>query len=318
MDNYSVAQKVLNLKKIQPELALVQRGAKDAALEKVAETIKSAKYKILEANDLDVNCAIEAKQEDAFVARLRLDSEKIDDITNKIVQVVRLEDPVGRVKREWITPDNLKIKQVTVPLGTISVIYESRPNVTVDAFSLAYKAGCPILLWSSSVGARTNNVLVDSIKVGLSEHGIPGAVELEIFSATTEVNSILCKIDGIDAVLPRGRKALIDRVVNNANVPAIETGEGNCHIYIEPSVCESEEDMKKTLEIIDNAKSQKPEVCNAMETLLVHRDVVHVLMPHLAQLFKGKVELRCDKTSYNAINPIPQGLEVKSATEKDW
>ena len=220
---------------------------------------------------------------------------------------------MGRVKAGWKNPSGLFIEQVAVPIGTVSIIYESRPNVTVDAFSLAYKAGCAILLRGSSAALESNRVLVRAIKKGLEDGGIPGAVELADSGSRDEVDEILRARGWIDAILPRGGGELIRRVVENARVPVIETGEGNCHIYVEPST-----DMSRAVEIIANAKLQRPGVCNAVETVLIHRDAVEVIMPLLARRLAGKAELRCDSESRAAIGSVPAGLAVKDAVSEDW
>jgi glutamate-5-semialdehyde dehydrogenase len=208
------------------------------------------------------------------------------------------------------------VEQITVPLGVAAIIYESRPNVTVDAFSLAYKAGCAILLRGSSAARESNRALVAAITRGLAEGGgVPGAVALTNAESRDEVDLILNARGKIDVVLPRGGRDLIRRVVDNARVPVIETGEGNCHIYVEPSA-----DMRQAVAIIENAKLQKPGACNAVETVLVHRAALATLMPSLALRLEGKAELRCDGPSKAAIisGSLPPGLVLKDATEEDW
>jgi len=302
-----------SLKTAQAVLALENRKAKDEALGKAAAAIEAAWPDILAANARDVEKARTAGMKEALVDRLALDDKKIRGIIEGIVQIARLEDPVGRIKAGWRTPNGLLIEQITVPLGTVSIIYESRPNVTADAFSLAYKAGCAILLRGSSAALESNRALVKAIKKGLENGGIPGAVELADSGSRDEVDEILSARGWIDAVLPRGGHDLIRRVVENARVPVIETGEGNCHIYVEPSA-----DMDRAVEIIANAKLQKPGVCNAVETVLIRRDAVGTLMPLLAKRFAGKAELRCDRESLAAIGVLPAGLAVKDAVPEDW
>ena len=302
-----------SLKTAQAALALEDRKAKDLALEKAAAAIEKAQDEILAANAKDLEKARKDGMTDALVDRLVLNPKRIKDICDGISQVIRLEDPVGRIKAGWRTPIGLAIEQTTVPLGVVAIIYESRPNVTADAFSLAYKAGCAILLRGSSAALESNRALVKAIKNGLKEVGIPGAIELADTGSRDEVDEILSARGWIDAVFPRGGAELIRRVVNNAKVPVIETGEGNCHIYVEPSA-----DMEKALDIIANAKLQRPGVCNAVETLLVHRDIAGPLMPLLARRFAGKAEFRCDWESLACIGLLPDGLIVKDAVEEDW
>ena len=302
-----------SLKAAQAALALQDRKVKDLALEKAAEAIEAASEEILAANKVDVEKARAGGMKEALVDRLSLNPARIKEIIEGINQVIRMEDPVGKIKGGWRTPNGLLIEQIAVPLGTVSIIYESRPNVTVDAFSLAYKAGCAILLRGSSAALESNKVLVRAIKKGLEEGGIPGAVELADSGSRDEVDEILSARGWIDAVLPRGGKELIRRVVDNAKVPVIETGEGNCHIYVEPSA-----DIDRAVEIIANAKLQKPGACNAVETLLVHRDIAGTLLPLVAKRLAGRAELRCDRESLAAIGPLPSGLVLKNAVSEDW
>ena len=302
-----------SLKNAQAELALLDRKAKDNALEKAAAAIAAAEGEILAANAVDVEKARAGGMKEALVDRLLLNQKRLRSICGGIAEVTRLEDPIGRVKAGWRTPNGLLIEQVTVPIGTVSIIYESRPEVTADAFSLAYKAGCAILLRGSSAALESNRAMVKAIKKGLEEGGVPGAVELADSGSRDEIDGILSSRGWIDAVLPRGGGELIRRVVENARVPVIETGQGNCHIYVEPSA-----DMNGAVRIIMNAKLQRPGVCNAMETLLVHRDILKVLMPLVAGSLAGKAELRCDRESFAAIGQLPPGLVVKDAVPDDW
>ena len=302
-----------SLKAAQASLALQNREAKDLALGKTILAIEAAQDEILAGNAKDVEKARAGGMREALVDRLALDPKKLRGITGGIEDVIRLEDPVGRVRAGWKTPNGLLIEQIAIPLGTVSIIYESRPNVTVDAFCLAYKAGCAILLRGSSAALESNRALVKAIKKGLGEAGIPGAVELADSGSRDDVDEILRARGWIDAVLPRGGGDLIRRVVENARIPVIETGEGNCHIYVEPSA-----DMERAVEIIANAKLQKPGVCNAVETLLIRREVLGDLMPSLDRRLAGKAELRCDSDSLKAIGGLPPGLVVKDAGQEDW
>ncbi|MCL2320240.1 MAG: glutamate-5-semialdehyde dehydrogenase [Treponema sp.] len=302
-----------SLKAAQTVLALENRKAKDRALGNTITAIEAARDDIIASNAIDVEKARAAGMREALVDRLSLDPKKIRNLVEGIAQVIRLEDPIGRVRAGWRAPNGLLIEQVAVPLGTVSIIYESRPDVTVDAFSLAYKAGCAILLRGSSAALESNRALVRAIKKGLGDGGVPGAVELADSGSRDDVDEILGARGWIDAVLPRGGHELIRRVADNARVPVIETGEGNCHIYVEPSA-----DMSRAVEIIANAKLQRPGVCNAVETLLIRRDALASLMPPLAQRLAGKAELRCDRESRTAIGPLPAGLAVKDAVSEDW
>ena len=303
-----------SLKTSQAFLVQQNRRQKDAALEGAADAIGSYRREILEANSVDMEKARSGGMRDSLLDRLLLNDKRIDSIMDEIRTIIRLDDPVGKVKAGWKTAEGLLIEQVAVPLGTVAIIYESRPNVTADAFSLAYKAGCSILLRGSSFGLQSNKVLVKAIKKGLENAGgIPGAVELADSGDRNDIDEILNARGFIDAVLPRGGHELIKRVTENAKIPVIETGEGNCHIYVDAGA-----DIPNAVDIIENAKLQKPGVCNAVETLLVHKDSLAALAPLLASRLAGKAEIRCDKMVTAAIGVLPKNLILKDAVEEDW
>ena len=301
------------LKSAQKILALQDRSTKDRALGNAAAAILDAQTDILAANALDVQKARVEGMKEALVDRLALDAKKIAGIVDGITQVTQQEDPVHKISGGWKTSNGLLIERLAVPIGTVAIIYESRPNVTADAFSLAYKAGCSILLRGSSAALESNRAIVKAIKKGLENGGIPEAVELADSGSRNEVDEILTARGWIDVVLPSGGNELIRRVVDNARVPVIETGEGNCHIYVEPSA-----DLDRALDIIANAKLQRPGVCNSVETLLVHKDIAADFLPRLAKNLAGKAELRCDSESRAAIGALPDGLVVKDAVLEDW
>jgi glutamate-5-semialdehyde dehydrogenase len=303
-----------SLKEAQTRLALESRSAKDKALAAAAAAIDARRAEILAANTRDVEKARRGGMKEALVDRLLLNDKRIDGIIEGIETVIRQEDPAGKVRSGWTLPNGLFLEQITVPLGVAAIIYESRPNVTADAASLAYKAGCAILLRGSSAALESNRALTAAIKAGLAAGGgIPDAVALADSGDRNEVDLILGARGKIDVALPRGGKELIRRVVDNARIPVIETGEGNCHIYVEPSAS-----MDQAVEIIANAKLQKPGACNAVETLLVRRDALEALMPPLAARFAGKAELHCDGPARIAIGPPPPNLALKDAAEEDW
>ena len=310
----------LSLKQAQAKLALQNRASKDKALAAAAGEIDKNRAAILEANARDVEQARKNGMKESLVDRLLLNKKRIDGIIEGIEIVIMQEDPIGRVQAGWTLPNGLQIEKATVPIGVAAIIYESRPNVTADCAALAYKAGCSILLRGSSSALESNKALVRAIKAGLAAGGgIADAVALAESGNRDEIDLILKARGFIDAVLPRGGHELIRRVVENARVPVIETGEGNCHIYVEPSA-----GIDNAVDIILNAKLQKPGACNAVETLLVHKDALLTLMPALAEKIAGKTELRCDSESKKAIQGditpanIPTGLILKDATEEDW
>ncbi|MDR1174998.1 MAG: glutamate-5-semialdehyde dehydrogenase [Treponema sp.] len=304
-----------SLKEAQVHLALQTRRQKDEALGGAAGMIDKRRREILAANVPDVEKARSGGMKESLVDRLLLNDKRIDGIIEGLETVIRLEDPVGKLRSGWTLPNGLLVEQISVPLGVAAIIYESRPNVTVDATGLAYKAGCSILLRGSSSALNSNRALTAAIREGLAAgSGIPEAVALADSGSRDEVDEILGARGRIDVVLPRGGRDLIQRVVQNTRIPVIETGEGNCHIFADSGAA-----LENAVDIIENAKVQKPGACNAVETLLVHRDIAESLLPLLARRLAGRVELRCDAASRSAIgNTVPAGLELKSADESDW
>jgi glutamate-5-semialdehyde dehydrogenase len=305
-----------SLKTAQGKLALESAASRNRALASVAAVIGRDRAAILAANAKDVEKARSKGMKESLVDRLALNDQRINGIIEGIETVIRQNDPIGKLRAGWTLPNGLLVEQISVPLGVAAIIYESRPNVTVDCAALAYKAGCAILLRGSSSAIESNKALVAAIKAGLTEgKGVAGAVALSEHTGDhADIDAILSARGWIDVVLPRGGKDLIRRVVENARIPVIETGEGNCHIYVEPSA-----DIANAVEIIANAKLQKPGACNAVETLLVHRAALAALMPALAVRLAGKAELRCDAESKAAIGAAMQsGITVKDAAEEDW
>ena len=302
----------VSLRGAQRRLALSVAGERNRALRGAAAAVDAGRGEILRANEEDLARAAGMKA--ALAERLALDDRKIDGIAAGLEAVAGLPDPLGKVKAGWTLPNGLLVEQVTVPLGVAAIIYESRPNVTADAFALAYKAGCSILLRGSSAALSSNRAIVAAIKRGLEEAGgLPSALALAPAESHDEVAAIIGARGKVDVVIPRGGHSLIRTVVENARVPVIETGEGNCHIYVEPGY-----DVEKACAVIANAKLQRPGACNAVETVLVHRDALPALIPALAQTFAGKAELRLDRSCMAALGNAPAGLAMRPATEDDW
>jgi len=316
----------ISLKNAQSKFAAQNRAEKDKALASAAAEIDRCRKIILQANTRDVEKARSGGMKESLIDRLLLNDKRIDGIIEGINIVIKQEDPIGKIQSGWTLPNGLQIEKVTVPLGVAAIIYESRPNVTVDCAALAYKAGCSILLRGSSSALESNKELVKAVRAGLATGGgIEDAVALADSGSRDEIDIILKARGFIDAVLPRGGHELIRHVVENARIPVIETGEGNCHIYVEPSYLTTSENIDNAADIILNAKLQKPGACNAVETLLVHKDAANALMKKLSGKIAGKAELRCDAASKTALcgdNPakenLPAGLVVKDAAEEDW
>ncbi|MFA6857080.1 MAG: glutamate-5-semialdehyde dehydrogenase [Treponema sp.] len=285
------------------KLARQTAAQKNRALEAVAASIDSSRNVILSANAQDVGRAEANGMQAALVERLSLDGKKIDGILGSMRIVINQEDPVGEETSGWTTPSGMQIRQVRVPLGVVAIIYESRPNVTVDAFCLAYKSGNAVLLRGSSSAVESNKALVKCIKVGLASAGVPAAVELSESTGHEDVQQILTAVGKIDVVIPRGGKKLIQTVVQNARVPVIETGSGVCHLYVDDAA-----DLRMAAAIAENAKIQRPGACNAIECILVNKKIADTFLPLLEKKFAGRVQMRADETCY----PI-----LKASSEAD-
>lgn len=295
------------LKEAEKELSVASTDKKNESLIRVAESIEKMKDHILEENLKDIEIAYENKMKESLVDRLRLDVDKIDDIIKSIHTVIKLKDPIWSSKKLWTLPNDLTITNMNVPLGVIGIIYESRPNVTVDAFTLALKSGNCIMLRGSSSAINSNKALVKAIKDGLSLSEIsPDVVQFVEKEDRKYVNEMLHLNKYVDLVIPRGGSGLIDFVVKNSTIPTIETGVGNCHIFVDESG-----NLKSALDIITNAKVQRPGVCNACETVLVHESVAKDFLPKLYNALNKKVELRgCDLTT--------NIIDITDATEEDF
>lgn len=282
------------LKVASQKLAVQNAGEKNVALKAVAENLNINKSSIIQANKKDIQNAIKNGISESFIDRLTLTEERIDGITESLNNIILQTDPIGEEIIGWKTPNGLTIRQVRVPLGVVAVIYESRPNVTVDAFSLAYKSGNSILLRGSSSAINSNKEIVRVIKEALANvpEGIPDAIELAEAKEHdhSDINTILNAVGMIDVVLPRGGKKLIQNVVLNAKIPVIETGSGVCHLYVDNTV-----DLQMACKIAENAKIQRPSVCNAIECIVVHKGIAKTFLPILEKTFNGRVKMHADE-----------------------
>ncbi|WP_297739768.1 glutamate-5-semialdehyde dehydrogenase [uncultured Tessaracoccus sp.] len=255
-------------------LATLDRASKDAALHEMADALLDAKQELLDANARDVDRARQQGTAQAMLDRLSLSDARIDAMAAGLRQLAALPDPVGDVVRGWKLPNGVSVSQVRVPLGVLGIIYEARPNVTADAAGIALKSGNAVLLRGSSSALESNRVTVAALRRGLEAAGItPDAVHL--VEGGREITSEMMTARGIvDVLIPRGGASLIDAVVEGATVPVIATGTGNCHLYVDAAA-----DQRMALEILLNAKTQRPSVCNAAETLLVHADIADEFLP---------------------------------------
>lgn len=250
---------------------------KDAVLHAAAEAVLAAAPTVLAANAEDVTAAAAAGTEDSLLDRLRLTDARIDGIAGGLRQVAGLPDPIGDVLRGSTLPNGLELRQVRVPLGVVGIVYEARPNVTVDAFGLALKSGNAVLLRGSSSAARSNAALVDVLRQALAEQGAPAdAVQLLPSADRAGVTHLIQARGLVDVVIPRGGAGLIAAVVRDAQVPTIETGTGNCHVYVHSAA-----DLDMAEAILINSKTRRPSVCNTAETVLVDRAIAEVAVPRL-------------------------------------
>ena len=285
------------------------RADRNAALLRVAEGVLAQQSAILAANAEDVAAERAKGTSDALLDRLSLNETRLQEMAEAVRQVAALPDPLHRTLAQWTLESGLEVRKVSVPFGVIGMIYESRPNVTVDAAVLALKAGSAAVLRGSANALRSNRVLVAALRESLGRAGLPeDAVQLIDSPDRALVTELLTARGQVDLVIPRGGASLINHVVETAKVPVIETGTGNCHIFVDASA-----DLGSAKEIVINAKVQRPGVCNAVETLLVHQDVAATFLPGmLTALAEAGVKLRgCERT--RAIFP-----DADAATEADW
>lgn len=284
-------------------------GAKNALLVAIADALEDQRGAILEANARDVEDGRASGMKEGLIDRLLLTEERISSIAAATRQVASLPDPVGEVVRGQSLPNGLLLRQVRVPMGVIGMIYEARPNVTVDAAALALKAGSAVLLRGGRAALHSNAALVDVMRTAVVANNLPADLVATIDEYGREGGVALMRARGlVDLVIPRGGAGLIQTVVRESLVPVIETGVGNCHVYVDRAA-----DLDKALAIAVNSKTHRPSVCNAAETLLVHRDVASQFVPRVVQALQGAgVTVHgCDKVQALASNVVP-------ATEEDW
>jgi glutamate-5-semialdehyde dehydrogenase len=290
------------------ELAGLSSAVKNELILKMAEYLVSNSKKILEANLIDIQNATAKGIKGTLIDRLSLNQQRIEAMAEGLKTLVALEDPIGRVIAMWKRPNGLEIGQQRVPLGVVGIIYEARPNVTVDAAGLCLKTGNAVILKGGSEAIYSNQSLVKILRQALADSGLSeDAVQL-IERTEREAATALMKLNQyLDVLIPRGGAGLIKTVVENSIIPVIETGVGNCHVYID-----GDADLEMARKIAYNAKVQRPSVCNAMETLLINEKIAPAILPMLeADFRKANVELRGCPETCKIISAIP-------ATEEDW
>jgi len=291
-------------------LAATSSAVKDEALAVAAELLVEGSPEVLEANAADVAAAEAAGTASTVVDRLRLTSPRIEAMADGLRQVATLADPVGEVTDGWTRPNGLAIEKVRVPLGVVAVIYENRPNVTSDAFGLCLKSGNAAFLRGSSAALGSNRAIASVLRAGLAKAGLPvdALVLVEETSHEAAVGFMQLR-ESIDCLIPRGGPSLIAAVLEHATVPYVIDGDGNCHVYVDAFA-----DLDQALAIVVNAKTQRPSVCNAAESLVVHADVAGAFLPRAAAALDG-VELVGDEAARAIVSTMAEAGEADFGTE---
>ncbi len=299
----------LSAKEASRLLRTLKRKEKDAALESISRKLIERKDEIMIENKKDLDAAKKKGLSPAMLDRLTLDDKTVNSMVAGLNEVILLPDPVGEVTGMWKRPNNLQVGRVRIPLGVIGFIYESRPNVTVDAASLCLKSGNSVILKGGSEAIHSNILLAEIIEDALEENNLPGkAVQVIPTTDRQATNELLACDDLVDVIIPRGGEGLIRFVTENSRIPVLKHYKGVCHAYVDKFA-----DIRTAMNICLNSKVQRPGVCNAMETMLVHKDIAEEFIPEMAKAFlEAGVELRgCEKTRALAPGIIP-------ASEEDW
>lgn len=294
---------------VKYELQALTTEQKNSALLHAADGLKADAQAILQANEQDMRNGKERGMHEGMLDRLKLTDARIEAMAEGLRQIVTLSDPVGMVMERFTHPNGMEIKQVRVPLGVIGIIYESRPNVTADAFGLCFKTGNAVILKGGSDAICSNKAITESIRNSLANAGVSADAVQLITDTDRAVTAQFMRMNQyVDVLIPRGGAGLIRAVVESASIPVIETGTGNCHIYVDKDA-----DLEKALPIIINAKTQRIGVCNACESLVVHEKIKDAFLPKLAEeLQKHHVEMRADAQAAEVIG------DCKEATEEDF
>ena len=291
------------------ELGIASAGQKNQALTFMAEELVKAKDEIIKANEIDRQNAIKKGITEALLDRLSLDDSRIEAMAQGLLDIVKLQDPVGEVTNMWQMPNGLEIGQKRVPIGDLGIIYESRPNVTSDAAGLCLKSGNAVILRGASDAINSNKAVAKALVEGIKRSGLPqDCVQLLEDTSRETATEMMRLNDYIDVLIPRGGAGLIKSVVQNATVPVIETGTGNCHIFVDETA-----DLEMAKAIVLNAKVQRPGVCNAAEKLLVHEAVANEFLPTIVKaLRENDVEVRGCEKAQSIVN------DIKVIEEPEW
>ena len=282
---------------------------KRTALNAAAAALRARQAEILAANEEDLKAAKENGMSEAMLDRLALTPARMEGMAKGVEDVSAQRDPVGRILSGETNPKGLKVEKITVPMGVIGIIYEARPNVTSDAAALCLMAGSAVILRGGKEAFRSNNAIAEVLRDAIESAGLPrDSVQLVQDTSRASSVELMGMTEYLDLLIPRGGAGLIRAVVENAKVPVIETGVGNCHVYVDKDA-----DIEMAANIIFNAKTSRPSVCNAIETVLVHKDIAEAALPVISNKLKEKnVELRGDKRTCELLP------EAKPATEADW
>ena len=306
----SVAERCVAAKRASRKLAALSSGVKDAALQAIAVAIQERGDEILEANARDLEAAREGDYAPAFLDKLTLNPSRVEAIVAGVDAIRSLPDPVGEVVDGWRLPNGLDVRKVRVPLGVVGVVYEARPNVTIDAAALCLKSGNAIVLRGSSAAARSNAILADVASAAVAGVGLPEDAIVLVQGGREDIAELATQTGVVDLIVPRGGEGLKASLKGVATVPVIYAASGNCHIYVDASA-----DLEAAEAIILNAKLQRPGVCNAAETLLVHADAAATFLPAaLGSLSAAGVSLHGDERTRELAN----GVAVDAASEEDW
>ena len=307
----------MNAKKASVQLAKASVSEKNHALMEVAKALVTYQDDILKANAIDLENGKNAGMKESLLDRLALTEARIEGMAEGIRQVAALEDPVGEVLSMKKTLNGMLIGQKRVPLGVVGIIYESRPNVTADAFSLCFKTGNAVILRGGSDAIHSNIAITNVIRKALADCGMPEDAIGLVTDTRRETATKMMKLNQyIDVLIPRGGAGLIKNVVENATIPSIETGTGNCHVYVDAGA-----DIDMAVKIILNAKTQRLGTCNTCESLVIHKDIaVDVIPPIVDALLAKGIEIRCDENSAAIVMAAneKQGAKLVPATEEDW
>lgn len=300
-----------NAKVAEAEVTLLRENQKNEVLKVIAAKLRSNSGEILKANALDIAAAEANGMSKAMIDRLTLTEQRIDGIAQGVEKVISLPDPVGAVIGGGDLPNGLHIVKKRVPIGTVGIIFESRPNVTVDAASLCFKAGNTVILRGGSDAINSNKALVSLMRSALAECGHnENGIQLVENTDRAAATAMMKLNKYIDLLIPRGGGGLIRSVIENSTIPVIQTGEGNCHVYVDKSA-----DVDMAVSIVNNAKTQRPSVCNAIENILVHRDIAPAFFAKLDELWQGRVSVLGDEATAALISVDGIASDNDYATE---